>query len=87
MKEEKTIEQLLNEFEAAIGQEFVFTGSMRKYNNTWAGIITGVDRENGMIQGEKGEFSINCVALKQEEPPSLKEYRDRKKSPSQTTMF
>lgn len=87
MAESKTTEQLLDEFEAAIGKEFVFTGEMKKYNNTWAGTIEGVDRENAMIISAKGDYSINCVKIKEEQPPSLKAFAERKKSYSQSSMF
>lgn len=78
MQNEKTIGQLLDEFEAATGKEFVFTGNMKKYNGKWSGEIKSVDRTNMTITGEHGEFSIYCVAIKEEQLPTLKEFQQRK---------
>lgn len=85
-KEEKSAEQILDEFEAARGKEFVFTGEMKKYNNLWAGEILGVNREEFSVIGEKGEFPINCVKIKEEQPPSLKDFAERKRG-VQSSLF
>ena len=86
-EKEKSAEQLLDEFEAAVGKEFVFTGDMKKHNGKWNGTILKVDRENFTVESENGEFPVNCIKIKEEQPASLKNFAERKTMRAQGSLF
>jgi hypothetical protein len=73
--EQKQIDQLLHEFENAIGKTFSISfkndNIIVKANSD---IVVSVDKELQLVTGEKGEYPVVWCHLKQEQPKELKKY-------------
>ena len=76
INEQKQINQLLDEFEKAIGKPF--TISFKNDNITVRSgtidTVVSVDRELQLITGEKGEYPVVWCHLKQEQPKQLRRF-------------
>jgi hypothetical protein len=80
-EEQNTIEQLLDDFEKAIGKKFhvIIKTTDGEVKTNFADVVLSIDRELQIIEGNYGTYPAVWCRLKQEQPAALKNYSQQQK--------